>query len=642
MVFPSNNIPANMRSNSLLVPAAVTRLDSLKTLTTDDLAQLGQLTYPYIRRRGESGFQRLTWEEALPIAGRGLSKIPGKKLAFLAGPQIGSDEDIYAFCKWAYASGSTNLDAWGQESWRASARALFDTMGTTDSTVIPEDLLSADTIFLWGTNPSEWSDEMVKLLVGARSRGAWVLLIHPAISHPNQRKWSWSRLKNKPRVSSLIDAQISLRPEGKVAFPVALLTQWAQKRREATSFIEEHTTAWSELQADLSNRNIGTLLDDAGVTHGSFKRVFERLLKARNWISVLGSDFCAPPHGTDATQALLNLHLAAGAVGHRGAGILNMAGSPTSAAMARFGLDPERGPNGVLNTPKNQTYWSDTWGFPLNLEPGLTALQSIQSAHSGELDALVCLGAMNVPSRLEQQQGPGPALRVHLASHMDRSMLLPAETTVVFPIFPAGLNHGTSIYSTAFRFIQFHKQERPIPINARSCWRTVGDLATHGHPALSGHLRFSSAQAIRAELAENFTSHHGVDAEPPPRWLQWQSTVTGGEFLGLPDGKARFRVVNPEIPSRGRQRVAVHSLGEASPTQRIILLSETDGQRFGISENQEITLKSPHGHLTAPVRFGPVRHGCVWAHQADQLDDPSWPDTPGWRVAHLKTPEVTS
>ena len=123
------------------------------------------------------------------------------------------------------------------------------------------------------------------------------------------------------RPAQLVDTQISLRPGGKAAFPAALLAEWVERRREATSFIERHTTGWPSVVQALRPLDVGSLLDDAGVTHAAFQMVLSRLLKSRNWVSVLGSDFCPPPHGTAATQALLNLHLASGNIGRRGTGL---------------------------------------------------------------------------------------------------------------------------------------------------------------------------------------------------------------------------------------------------------------------------------------------------------------------------------
>jgi len=445
---------------------------------------------------------------------------------------------------------------------------------------------------------------------------------------------------NHPTLSTLIDKQISLRPSGAPGFPTALLSAWCQKRPEATAFIERHTAGWDALRERLSTLRLGPLLDEAGVTRAAFEEVLSRWHHSRNVISVLGADFSAPPLGTHATQAVLNLHLAAGAIGRKGAGILNLTGTPSSACVARFGLDPSRGPDELAGNAETDARWSKGWGFPVHCGQGLTAKQSFEAAHQGHLRALVCLGGMNPPSRLTEVTGPGPAIRLHLAQHLDLAMLLPAETTLVLPTLPAGLCHGATTYSSSFRFIQFHRVADPIHLGALPGWRWVGKLAERHLPNLSGHLAFSSTDAIRQELASLFASHLNVDSAAEPKWLQWESSVTGGVFKGCADLKATFRPVPALKAVRGHKQVAVHSLPETEQDEPVLLISEIDAQRLGLQVGDSLTLTTEHGQLTALVQLGAVRQGCVWVHLADRLDDPTLADTPGWRMAKLSVDEA--
>ena len=59
-----------------------------------------------------------------------------------------------------------------------SKGAFINTFGTPDSTHTRR-LLSADLILLWGVDLDAWPPQLSDYLVGARARGASVLLIHP-------------------------------------------------------------------------------------------------------------------------------------------------------------------------------------------------------------------------------------------------------------------------------------------------------------------------------------------------------------------------------------------------------------------------------------------------------------------------------
>ena len=217
-------------------------------------------------------------------------------------------------------------------------------------------------------------------------------------------------------------------------------------------------------------------------------------------------------------------------------------------------------------------------------------------------------------------------------------MLLPADVTLVLPVLTAGTCAGISLFSTSFRFIHFHIQEKALISNVPPCWRVIGDIAAASRPILSGHLRFPTGHHIRQEMSALFRTHHKVDTQPPPKWLQWASPYQGGHFLYMPENKAQFHPVQLPQPKRGREQLAVHNLGDVPDEQAILLLSEQDGQRFGLSKNQKATLMTEHGRISAKVQFGPVRQGCAWTHNAALLDDPSLKDAKGWRHAKLERP----
>jgi anaerobic selenocysteine-containing dehydrogenase len=62
-----------LRLNTMaaLNPAALSDVASLREKSSAELRELGRLPYPMVRRKGEPGFRRTTWDQALDlIAGR--------------------------------------------------------------------------------------------------------------------------------------------------------------------------------------------------------------------------------------------------------------------------------------------------------------------------------------------------------------------------------------------------------------------------------------------------------------------------------------------------------------------------------------------------------------------------------------------
>lgn len=621
--------PANVRSSEWLVPAAMRDVAVLKNLTGDQLAQLGGLAHAYYRGPDDIGFKSLPLDEATLLAAQQLRQYPAQDLAFLTSSINASDEDLYVFSKFAHGMGTSHLDQWGSSSWSEAADAFIQTYGTPDSTCMPEDILSADLVLLWGINIDEWPPPLKEFLVGARARGAWVILIHPVVPESNERPRSLKRLFHHPKTGTLFDQQISLRPDGHIPFVHALTQQLAHQSRVAEHFVTRHTTGWDTLHETLGTYAPRRAASDAGMSERGLTAVVKRLTGSSRWVSVLGEQFCVPPKGRDAAQGVLNLHLAAGMVGRRGTGILNMAGIPACSPTLRFGIDAKHGPEGMPKNEENSALWSRNWEFPVSLKPSPSANECLRQMCHGTLSGAVLLGPMQTPTPV-WNEGPGPQCRVHLSTHLDSSMLAPAAHTFILPM---GLGTEASMYSTAFRILHFHHHNNTMPGGPRPAWRTLGDLAAGIRPHLSGHLKFRCVEDIRKELSERFDAYSTITEEKKTDWLQWSPPFEGGRFRHMKDERATFHVLSPPVPYTPSRSLAVFDLGLNPSENARIFLSERDAQKLGCTPNQPATLVTEHGTLRGTVVVRPQRSGCVWAHNATQLDAPDTPQTPGWRVA---------
>ena len=73
-----------LRLNTMgaLDPAVLGDVEHLRTLDGSALRALGRLPYPMVRRAGEPGFRRISWDEALTIAGGRLRTATPDRMAF--------------------------------------------------------------------------------------------------------------------------------------------------------------------------------------------------------------------------------------------------------------------------------------------------------------------------------------------------------------------------------------------------------------------------------------------------------------------------------------------------------------------------------------------------------------------------------
>ena len=161
--------------------------------------------------------------------------------------------------------GGVHLNRMGCPSWTESKGAFINTFGTPDSTCIPEDLLSADLILLWGVDLDAWPPQLSDYLVGARARGASVLLIHPAQPERSVRPLSLKRVFHHPKTATLSDRHIALRPDSHLAVVDALTQQWVQHSRVAEHFVTD-VNGWDAFKASLQTFHPRHAADAAGVS----------------------------------------------------------------------------------------------------------------------------------------------------------------------------------------------------------------------------------------------------------------------------------------------------------------------------------------------------------------------------------------
>src|SRR5262249_45145310 len=101
-----------MRLNTApaLDPSQLSDVRSLRSLSSQQLPQLGRLPEPMIRRRGEAGFLVATWDEALDTIADALRDAEPRRVAFYLTSRGLTNEVYYAAQKAARFLGTNHVD----------------------------------------------------------------------------------------------------------------------------------------------------------------------------------------------------------------------------------------------------------------------------------------------------------------------------------------------------------------------------------------------------------------------------------------------------------------------------------------------------------------------------------------------------
>src|SRR5687768_12393399 len=84
--------------------------EALRGKRSEELRALGRLPYPMIRRRGERGFSRITWNEALDLAAERIRATDPQRCGFYLTSRGMPNESYYAAAKAVRAIGTNSID----------------------------------------------------------------------------------------------------------------------------------------------------------------------------------------------------------------------------------------------------------------------------------------------------------------------------------------------------------------------------------------------------------------------------------------------------------------------------------------------------------------------------------------------------
>ena len=89
-------------------------ISELRKMSSKDLRALGRLPYPMVRRPGDKGFTRITWDEALDIGAAAIKRSTPDRLGFYLTSRGMPNESYYAAQKAVRAMGTNSIDnaAW--------------------------------------------------------------------------------------------------------------------------------------------------------------------------------------------------------------------------------------------------------------------------------------------------------------------------------------------------------------------------------------------------------------------------------------------------------------------------------------------------------------------------------------------------
>ncbi|HEV2992981.1 MAG TPA: FdhF/YdeP family oxidoreductase [Acidimicrobiia bacterium] len=623
-----------LRVNTMgaLDPAVLADVDDLRKRSGAELRALGRLPYPMRRDPGDAGFRRITWDEALELLASSIRATTPDRLAIYLTARGLTNEAYYVAQKAARFLGTNNIDNAARVCHAPSTLALKQAIGVGATTCSYTDVIDSDLIVLFGANVANAQPVFMKYLYLARKRGAQVVVVNPLREPGLDRYWVPSNVESAMFGTRMADDFVPVHTGGDVAFINGVLKHLLADGTLDRAFIRHHTAGFDDLLAELERERIEDLEAAAGVPRATMAAFARRYGAARSAVLVWSMGITQHEQGVDNVAAIVNLALARGNVGRRGAGLMPIRGHSGVQGGAEMGAYATALPGGGPVTAAGAAALSEQYGFPVPATPGLTAEAMLEAAERGDLDVLWTdggnfLDVLPDPPRVAEALGHVP-LRVHQDIVVSSQMLVGGGTVVLLPAATRYEQRDGGTETTTERRIVF-SPEVPGPRvgEARSEWEIFGDVARRVHPERADQMRCASGAEIRAEIAAVVPSYAGIERlGRTGDAIQWGGPhlCVGGAFP-TDDGRGHFTAVAPRpaaapggplrLSTRRGKQFNTMVLAARDPLtgagRDAVFLAETDAAARHLRDGDAVVVRSPHGELRGHVHVAPLRAGNV-------------------------------
>lgn len=578
-------------------------------------------------RRAGRGWQETSWEEALDLAAKALTRTlaaHGPSSIGVLGSARATNEDNYLAQKFArVVLGTNNVDCCARVCHTPSAAALKTMLGTGAATNSLDDIERARTILVFGANPTECHP-----VVGARIKqqvlrgGANLVVVDP----------------RKTELARLAAVHLALKPGTNIPLLNALAHVIVTEELADRDFIARRVREWDEFRAFVANWPPERAADICGVAAEDIRRAARLYATAAPAMSVHGLGVTEHLQGTEGVMGLVNLALVTGNIGKPGSGVNPLRGQNNVQGAAQMGCDPSI-LTGSVAIEERRTLFERVWNASVPRDHGLNLMAMMDAAAAGRLKALWVIGYDILPT-LANMSSSKAALKA-LDFVIVQDLFITRTAAAAGHLFlPAASNfEKDGTFMNGERRIQRVRKAAEAPGSARPDWWIISELAKRmGHGAA---FPYSSAEDIWNEIRLVWPEAAGVTyARLEQGGLQWPCRTEddpGTTILHVSDfsrpGRAALQrldyVATPErtseqfplLLSTGRNLFQFNAGTMTMRTRNAELrrtdtldLSPFDAERLGVSSGARVRVRSHHGSVVMEARVtDAIRPGTAFA-----------------------------
>ena len=574
-----------------------------------------RLTTPLIKENGE--FREASWDEALDLVANKLKEVSDEdpnKVGFYACARS-PNENIYITQKLArVACGTQNVDHCARICHGPTVAGLATTFGSGAMTNGFDSIKEADYIFCIGSNNMEAHPLFGRKLIQAQKNGAKLVVLDPRYTP----------------TAKIADEYVQFKTGTDVALMNAMIKVIIDNDLQDDEFIKNRTKGFDELKETVQNYDLETVSEITHISPETIEELAIEYAKADKAAIVYSLGITEHSHGADNVMSTANLAMLTGNIGRQGTGVNPLRGQNNVQGACDMGALPSDYVGYRKVADQETTDWfNEYYGTNLPAKPGLTLVEMMNAAHSGDLKVLYIHGEDPVLSDADIKHTKEALANLDMLIVQELFMTDTAQCAdVVLPAAGWGEQEGT--FTNGERRVQcLHKAQEP-PEGAMLDWKIMEEIAVRmGVPREKFH--YESAEEIFEEIRECAPIFAGMNRErlDTPEALHWPCPSVDDPCQPLmhkdkfahPDGLGIFQALEHrgpvEVPDEEypllltTTRVLFHY--HAAMTRRcktldnevktgFIEINTEDAKELGIINNEIVKASSRRGEIEIPAR----------------------------------------
>ncbi|MGW3331797.1 molybdopterin-dependent oxidoreductase [Streptomyces rubiginosohelvolus] len=506
-----------------------------------------------------------------------------------------------------------------------------------------EDFAHADVFLVTGANMADCHPILFLRMMERVKAGAKLIVVDP----------------RRNATAAKADLYLRIRPGTDLALLNGLLHLLVENGHTDPAFIAAHTEGWEQMPAFLRDYPPAVVAEITGIPEDDIRQAARWIGEAGEWMSCWTMGLNQSTHGTWNTNALINLHLATGAICRPGSGPFSLTGQPNAMGGREMGyMGPGLPGQRSVLSDQDRAFTEELWGVPpgtLRADgSGSGTVDMFRRMAEGEIKAcwIICTNPVaSVVNRRTVIEGLEAAEFV-----VTQDVFADTETNAYADVvLPAALwaeSEGVMINSE--RTLTLSRRATDPPGEAWPDWRIIAEVACAlGYEDAFG---YTSAEEIFAEITRARNPRTGYDLrgvtyerlrETP---VQWPSADVEGparnpvRYLNdgvsqeltvrpdgtvprlafpLPDGRAVFHA-RPHLPpaempdedfpfvlNTGRLQHQWHTLTKTAKITKLnrldpapfVEIHPDDAATLGLAEGDGVEVASRRGRAVLPARI---------------------------------------